>query len=58
MQFYYGKEEIFKYIKDKKKILQLHDAVEIENEAKRYNEDVSYIYIDKYKVIYELKANW
>ena len=57
MQFYYGKEEIFKYIKDKKKILQLHDAVEIENEAKRYNEDVSYIYIDKYKVIYELKAN-
>ena len=57
MQFYYGKEEVFKYIKDKKKILQLHDGVEIENEARRYNEDISHIYMDKYKVIYELKAN-
>lgn len=54
MRFFYGKEEVFKYIKDKKRILQLHDGVLVDIEAKEYNDPVSYIYFDKYKVIYEI----
>ncbi len=55
LQFYYGKEEVFRYIKNNKRIVQLHDAVEIEKESIRYNEPISYIYIDKYKIIYEME---
>ena len=48
-------EEVYKYIKNNKRIVQLHDAVEIEKESIRYNEPISYIYIDKYKIIYEME---
>lgn len=46
----YGKEEVSKYIKDKKKMLQLHDGSKI---SKQNSENANYIYSDKYKVIYE-----
>lgn len=53
LRFIYGKEEVFKYIKDKKRVLQLHDGIKIDEDAKKCNEPISYIYIDKNEVIYE-----
>lgn len=52
-KFIYGKEEVFKYIKDKKRILQLHDGNKIDEYAYKHKELVSYIYNDKYLIIYE-----
>lgn len=52
LRFIYGKEEVFKYIKDKKRVLELHDGFKVDEDAKKYNEP-SYIYFDKNKVIYE-----
>ena len=52
LKFIYGKEEVFKYIKDKKKVLELHDGIKVDEDAKRFNEP-SYIYLDENKVIYE-----
>ena len=53
MRFIYGKEEVFRYIKDKKRVLQLHYGNKVDEDAKNCNEPISYIYIDKHKVIYE-----
>ncbi len=53
LKFIYGKEEVFKYIKNKKRVLELHDGVKVDEDAKRYNEPISYIYFDKNEVIYE-----
>ena len=53
LKFRYGKEEVFKYIKNKKRVLELHDGVKVDEDAKKYNEPISYIYFDKNKVIYE-----
>lgn len=53
LRFIYGKEEVFKYIKDKKRILQLHDGIKVDEDAKECNEPISYIYFDKNKVIYK-----
>ena len=53
LRFIYGREEIFKYIKDRKKILQLHYGNKVDEDSKKCNELVSYIYLDKYKIIYE-----
>lgn len=53
LRFIYGKEEVFKYIKDRKRILELHDGVKVDRDAKEYDESVSYIFFDKNKVIYE-----
>lgn len=53
LKFIYGKEEVFKYIKDKKHILQLHDGNKVDNDSKKHKEPFSYIYCDKYKIIYE-----
>ena len=53
MRFIYGKEEVFRYIKDKKRVLQLHYGNKVDEDAKNFNEPISYIYIDKHKVIYE-----
>lgn len=55
MQLLYGKEEIFKFIKDNKKILELHDGVRAELESKYYDDPYCYIYADKNKVIYEME---
>lgn len=52
LKFIYGKEEIFKYIKDKKKVLELHDGVKVDEDAKKLNEP-SYIYFNENKVVYE-----
>lgn len=52
-RFIYGKEEIFRYIKDKKRVLELHDGVKVDEEAKKNNDSISYIYIDKNQVIYD-----
>ena len=53
LKFIYGKEEVFKYIKNKKRVLELQDGVKVDEDAKKYNEPISYIYFDKNKVIYE-----
>ena len=53
LKFIYGKEEVFKYIKDKKHILQLHDGNKVDKDSKEHKEPLSYIYFDKYKIIYE-----
>lgn len=53
LRFIYGKEEIYKYIKNRKRVLELHDGIKVDEDAKLLNEKVSYIYFDKYKVIYE-----
>lgn len=53
LKFIYGKEEVFKYIKDKKHILQLHDGNKVDKDSKEHKEPFSYIYFDKYKIIYE-----
>lgn len=53
LRFIYGKEEVFKYIKNKKRVLQLHDGIKVDEDAKQCNEPISYIYFDKNKVIYE-----
>ena len=53
LKFIYGKEEVFKYIKNKKRVLEHHDGVKVDEDAKKYNEPISYIYFDKNKVIYE-----
>jgi len=53
LRFIYGKEEVFKYIKNKKRILQLHDGIKVDEDAKKCNEPISYIFFDKNVVIYE-----
>lgn len=53
LQFIYGKEEVFRFIKDRKRILELHDGIMVDYESKKRNEPISYIYFDKYKIIYE-----
>lgn len=53
LQFIYGKEEVFRFIKDRKRILEFHDGIMVDYESKRRNEPISYIYFDKYKIIYE-----
>ena len=53
LKFIYGKEEVYKYIKDKKHILQLHDGNKVDKDSKEHKEPLSYIYFDKYKIIYE-----
>ena len=53
LKFIYGKEEVYKYIKDKKHILQLHDGNKVDKDSKEHKEPFSYIYFDKYKIIYE-----
>lgn len=53
MEFIYGREEVFKFIKDRKRVLQLHNGNIVDYESQKRNEPKSYIYFDKYKVIYE-----
>lgn len=53
LKFIYGKEEVFKYIKDRKHILQLHDGNKVDKDAQKHKEQFSYTYFDKYKIIYE-----
>lgn len=53
LQFIYGKEEIFRFVKDRKKILELHDGVMVDYESQKRKEPKSYIYFDKYEIIYE-----
>lgn len=55
LRCFYGKEEIFKYVKDKKRVIRLHDGVAVDRDAIRYNQYVSYIYSNKHQIIYELK---
>lgn len=49
----YGKEEVFKFLRDRKKVLELHDGYLVDYESKRRNEPKSYIYFDEYKIVYE-----
>jgi predicted nucleotidyltransferase len=51
----YGKEEVAKYVKNRKCVVSIHDGKKAEIESKEFNEKVCYIYLDKYEVIYEKK---
>mgnify|MGYP000545271012 CR=1 FL=1 len=53
MEMIYGKEEIFRFIKDRKKVLELHDGVMVDYASQKRKEPKSYIYFDDYKIIYE-----
>ena len=37
LRFIYGKEEVFKYIKNRKQILELHDGNKVDEDAKKLN---------------------
>ena len=52
-QFIYGKEEVCKFVKNRKAIISLHDGKAAEIESKRHDEKVCYIYLHEYEVIYE-----
>lgn len=56
IQMLYGKEEIFKFVKDNKRIVELHDGVRAELESRYYDDPYCYIYADKNKVIYEMEG--
>lgn len=55
-RLFYGKEEISKFVKDRKAVIELHDGYLID---KRVEETglPNYIYTDKNEVIFELKEN-
>ncbi len=53
MEMIYGKEEVFRFIKDRKRVLELHDGSMVDYCSKKRNEHKSYIYFDEYKIIYE-----
>lgn len=46
-QIIYGKKEICKFIKDNKRIVELHDGFRAELEARYYKDNYCYIYADK-----------
>lgn len=52
-RYIYGKEEVFKFLKDRKRVIQLHDGDLVDYDAKKYGYEISYIYFDKNKIIYE-----
>lgn len=52
LRFIYGKEEVFKYIKNRKQILELHDGNKVDEEAKKLNVP-NYIFFDKNEIIFE-----
>ena len=51
-RLFYGKEEVCKFIKNRKNILELHDGNQIEALVKRTNLE-NYVYSDNYEIIYE-----
>lgn len=52
LRFIYGKEEVFKYIKNRKQILELHDGNKVDKDAKKLNVP-NYIFFDKNEIIFE-----
>lgn len=58
MEMIYGKEEIFRFIKDRKKVLELHDGIMVDYDSQKRKEPKSYIYFDEYKIIYEEGCQW
>ena len=52
LRFIYGKEEVFKYIKNRKQILELHDGNKVDEDAKKLNVP-KYIFFDKNEIIFE-----
>lgn len=52
LRFIYGKEEVFKYIKNRKQILELHDGNKVDEDAKQLNVP-NYIFFDKNEIIFE-----
>jgi hypothetical protein len=52
LRFIYGKEEVFKYIKNRKQILELHDGNKVDEDAKKLNVP-NYIFFDKNEIIFE-----
>ena len=52
LRFIYGKEEVFKYIKNRKQILELHDGNKVDEDAKKLNVP-SYIFFDKNEIIFD-----
>ncbi|MDF2941236.1 MAG: hypothetical protein K0S01_94 [Herbinix sp.] len=48
----YAREEVLRYVKNRKISISLHDGDEADYESKACNEKMSYIYLNKHKVIY------
>lgn len=55
LKLIYGKEEIAKFIKDKKRIIDLHDVERAKKEAEYYNDPYCYIFADRYETIYKFE---
>lgn len=53
-RLFYGKEEVSKFIKDKKAVIELHDGYMIEERVKE-NRMPDYVYTDKYEIIYQME---
>ena len=53
----YAKEEVFRYIKNRKASVSLHDGLDADYESKANNEAESYIYLDKHEVLYVREEN-
>ena len=58
MEMIYGKEEVFKFIKDRKRVIEIHDGALVDFYSEERNEPKSYIYFDEYKIIYEDGCQW
>jgi len=54
MRMIYGKEEISKFVKDRKAVIELHDGYLIDRRVEETGLP-NYIYTDKNEIIYELK---
>lgn len=52
VSLYYAREEVLRYIKNRKVSISLHDGVEADKESQECGEKVSYIYLNKHEVIY------
>ena len=52
-RLFYGREEVCKFIKNRKSVVSLHAGREAEIESLKFNEDVCYIYLNKYAIIYD-----
>jgi len=53
-RLFYGKEEVSKFIKDRKAVIELHDGYMIEERVKE-NRMPNYVYTDKYEIIYQME---
>ena len=54
---FYGKMEVFRFLRNRKNVVSFHDGYTVDEESKRDSEPMSYIYINKYEIIYPVKSD-